>query len=123
MAHAHHDTHSTAVVNDDKFDIEYAVDMRALEQALSAGRSSMVQANGRRSIGSYLGNGYDYGNGTTLRTAASRSTAGKGAVQITTHGHGAATIGGRLSAEVRPGPVEKSSTGFRMRRSADVERG
>jgi hypothetical protein len=98
------------------------VDMRALEQALSAGRSSMVQANGRRSIGSYLGNGYEHGNGTTLRTAASRSTAGKDGVYVTSHGNGMATVSGRLSAEVRPTPVERISTGFRMRQSTDIER-
>ncbi|KAJ4337606.1 hypothetical protein N0V87_004562 [Didymella glomerata] len=117
------DRRSTAIVSDEKIGIEYAVDMRALEQALSAGRSSMVQANGRRSIGSYLGNGYEHGNGTTLRTAASRSTAGKDAVYVTTHGNGMATVSGRLSAEVRPTPVERISTGFRMRGSMDVERG
>lgn len=123
LAHTHREDRSIAVVSDEKMGIEYAVDMRALDQALSAGRSSMVQANGRRSIGSYLGNGYEYGNGTTLRTAASRSTAGKDAVRITTHGNGIATAGGRLSVEVRPSPVERISTGFRMRESTDIERG
>jgi hypothetical protein len=33
------------------------------------------------------------------------------------------TVDGRLSPEVRPSPVEMMSTGFRMRRSMDVERG
>lgn len=123
IADTYHDVHSTAHVSDEKAGIEYAVDMRALEQALSAGRSSMVQANGRRSIGSYLGNGNEYANGTTLRTAASRSTAGKDAVHVTMNNHGMTTIDGRLSAEVRPAPSERISTGFRMRRSTDVERG
>ena len=122
-AYTHHDAHSTAVVSDEKMGIEYAVDMHALDQALSAGRSSMVQANGRRSIGSYLGNGHEYGNGSTLRTAASHSTAGKNAVHITTQGNGMTTVGGRLSAEMRPSPVGRISTGFRMRRSTDIERG
>ncbi|UPX12620.1 uncharacterized protein EKO05_0003161 [Ascochyta rabiei] len=120
--HTHHGGQSTAV-KDEKMGIEYAVDMRALEQALSAGRSSMVQANGRRSIESYLGNGCGYGVGTTLRTAASRSTGGKDAVHITTHGNGMTTVGGRLSADVRPSPVDRISTGFRMRGSTDIERG
>ncbi|KAJ8115401.1 hypothetical protein OPT61_g2953 [Boeremia exigua] len=122
-AHVHYDAHSATVVSDEKDGIEYAVDMHALEQALSAGRSSMVQANGRRSIGSYLRNGFDHGNGTTLRTAVSRSTAGKDAVHVAAHSHGPTTAGGRLSVEVRPVPVERVSTGFRMRRSVDVERG
>ena len=60
--------------------------------------------------------GYEYGHGTTLRTAASRSTAGKEA-HVTSHGRN------RLSVEVRPTPVERVSTGFRMRGSEDVERG
>lgn len=117
----HRDSHGTAVISDEKVDIEYMVDTRALEQALSAGRSSVVQANGRPSIGSYLGHRYEHG--TTLRTAASRSTAGKDAMYVTTNGHGMATAGGRLSVEVRPAPPERISTGFRMRRSMDVERG
>jgi hypothetical protein len=122
-AHANLDARSTAVVSDEMSGIEYAVDMRALEQALSAGRSSVVQANGRRSIGSYLGNGFEYGHhGTTLRTAASRSTAGKEGL-VSTHGNGAAALRNRLSVEVRPTPVERVSTGFRMRGSEDVERG
>lgn len=121
------------VITDDKAGVEYAVDMRALEQALSAGRSSVVQANGRRSIGSYLGggNGVEYAGGgggggsATLRTAVSRSTAGKDGVCVSMNGngHGVSMVGGRLSVDVRPMPVERCSTGFRMRRSADVERG
>ncbi|KAJ4324129.1 hypothetical protein N0V94_001485 [Neodidymelliopsis sp. IMI 364377] len=118
-----HDGQSTAVVSDEKIGIEYAVDMRALDHALSAGRSSMVQANGRRSIESYLGNGYVFGNGTTLRTAASQSTAAKDDLRITTHGHGMTMVGGRLSPDVRPSPVGRISTGFRMRRSMDIEHG
>ena len=121
-AHSPHNGQNTAVIGDEKSGIEYAVNMRALDQALSAGRSSMVQANGRRSIENYLGNGY--GAGTTIRTAVSHSTAGKDAVRITTHGNGGmTTMGGRLSADVRPTPVERFNTGFRMRGSTDIERG
>lgn len=119
-AHTQHDVQSAAAASEEKLGIEYA---SAIEQALSAGRSSTVQANGRPSIDNYLPNAYKYGNGTTLRAAASRSTSGKDSVRIATHGNGMATIADRLSAEVRPSPVERMSTGFRMRGSMDVERG
>jgi Mg2+ and Co2+ transporter CorA len=110
------DTDTRPIIGSDKFDIEYAVDMRALEQVLSAGRST-VRPDGRRSIESYLSRG-----GTSLLPARSRSTAhsnGKGDLRVK---NGGATVNGRLSADVQRSPVERISTGFRMRRSGDVER-
>lgn len=112
-----HDGRSITVLSDGNTAKDYA----AMEQALSIGRNSMVQANGRRSIESYLRNGYGNGNGT-LHTAVSRSTAGKDAMRVTTHANGMTTVGGRLSVDVRPSPVERMSTGFRLRGSTDIER-
>lgn len=103
----------------DKYDIEYTVDMRALEQALSVGRST-VRPDGRRSIESYLSRGY--GGGPSLMPVRSRSTGrsdGKGNMLVT---NGVTTINGRLSADVHTSPVERISTGFRMRGSADLDR-
>jgi Mg2+ and Co2+ transporter CorA len=107
-------------IGDEKMEIEYAVDMRALEQALSAGRST-VRRDGRPSVESYLHRGFG-GAGTTLSPAASRSTlrsAGKGDLRVT---NGMKKVNGRLSAEIHR-PVERVSTGFRMRGSGDIERG
>jgi ankyrin repeat protein/Mg2+ and Co2+ transporter CorA len=115
-----YDSHKPTI-GDDKMDIEYAVDMRALEQALSAGRST-IRPDGRRSIESYLHRGY--AGGSTLSPVQSRSTMRSGAKggALSTKGNGMTTINGRLSAEVHS-PVERISTGFRMRGSGDVERG
>jgi ankyrin repeat protein/Mg2+ and Co2+ transporter CorA len=93
-------------------------DTRHLEYALSVGRST--RAGGRRSIESYLG------AGGSLLPVTSRGTVRTGAQgsvknQVVVNG-GANGIGnGRLSVE-RPAMVERMSTGFRIRRSADVER-
>jgi Mg2+ and Co2+ transporter CorA len=111
------DNNTRTMIDDDK--IEYVVDMRALEQALSAGRST-VRPDGRRSIESYLNRGY--GGSASLLPVTSRSTVrsgAKGDVHVT---NGMATVNGRLSAEMHS-PVERISTGFRMRGSGDVERG
>lgn len=106
-------------IDDPNADIKYEVDMRALEQALSAGRSTM-RGDGRRSVESYLHRGY--GGGTTLSPVRSRSTGrsgAKGDLHVTS---GMTTINGRLSAEIQS-PVQRVSTGFRMRGSGDIERG
>jgi ankyrin repeat protein/Mg2+ and Co2+ transporter CorA len=84
--------------------MSYIVDTLALEEALSAGRSTM----GRRSYEShYLG-------GASLLPVTSRGT-GRTA---NANGHSKAEVD-----VVRPVPVERISTGFKLRRSADVERG
>jgi hypothetical protein len=107
-------------MNDEKAEIEYAVDMRALEQALSAGRST-VRPDGRRSIESYLNRGYR--GGATRSPAPSRSTMRSGAKGDVQHAtNGMRKVNGRLSTEVHS-PVERISTGFRMRGSTDIERG
>jgi ankyrin repeat protein/Mg2+ and Co2+ transporter CorA len=114
-----HDNTNRFTISDDKAEIEYEVDMRALEQALSAGRSTM-RPDGRRSIESYLHRGYR--GGTTMSPAPSRSTmrsGGKGGVHVS---NGMKKVNGRLSTEVHS-PVERISTGFRMRGSTDIERG
>ena len=116
-----HGGHSTATVTDEK-GFAYAVNTHALDYALSAGRTSTMQANGRRSIGSYLSHRDEHYNGT-LRTATSRGTADKDGVQVVTHGNGMMTVNGRLSAEVRPSPIARRPTGFRIRSSTDIERG
>ncbi|KAH7087591.1 hypothetical protein FB567DRAFT_569584 [Paraphoma chrysanthemicola] len=111
------DSHTRTIIDDDK--IEYTVDMRALEQALSAGRST-VRPDGRRSIESYLNRGY--GGGASLLPVTSRSTMRSGAKGDVLVSNGMTTVNGRLSAEVHS-PVERISTGFRMRGSGDIERG
>jgi ankyrin repeat protein/Mg2+ and Co2+ transporter CorA len=114
-----HDHMNKHTIGDEKMDIEYEVDMRALEQALSAGRST-VRPDGRRSIESYVNRGLR--GGTTLSPVASRSTmrsGAKGDLHITT---GMSRLNGRLSADMHS-PVERISTGFRMRGSIDNERG
>jgi Mg2+ and Co2+ transporter CorA len=119
-SHPQPDDTNKPTIGDEKMDIEYAVDMRALEQALSAGRST-IHRDGRPSVESYLHRGFG-GGGTTLSSVASRSTArstGKGDLRVT---NGRTTINGRLSADIHS-PVERVSTGFRMRKSGDIERG
>jgi Mg2+ and Co2+ transporter CorA len=84
--------------------MSYVVDTVALEQALSAGRSTA----GRRSYESH------YFGGPVLLPVTSRGTG------RTSHanGHGKDEVN-----VVRPVPPERVSTGFRMRGSADIERG
>lgn len=106
-------------IDDPNADIKYEVDMRALEQALSAGRST-IRGDGRRSVESYLHRGY--GGGTTLSPVRSRSTGrsgAKGDLHVTS---GMTTKNGRLSVEVQA-PVQRVSTGFRLRGSGELERG
>ncbi|KAH9872851.1 hypothetical protein J1614_005245 [Plenodomus biglobosus] len=110
------------VISDDTTNIDYAVDMRALEQALSAGRSTMVRPNARRSIESYLGSAR-WTDGGSVLPVTSRSTArtGEKGPALATNTNGKVTVAGRLSVE-RQTPIERISTGFRMRGSTDVER-
>lgn len=100
---------------DEKWDDGFSVDYDAFEQVLSTGRST---SRVRRSIESYFGGG-------GLLPVTSRGT-GRTAVSpvkkdfvVTNGGMG----GRRDSSARRPAPVERLSTGFRMRRSEDVERG
>jgi Mg2+ and Co2+ transporter CorA len=84
--------------------MSYSVDTVALEEALSRGRSSM----GRRSYEShYLG-------GASLLPVTSRGT---GRTSYA-NGHGKG-----VEEATRPVPPERVSTGFRLRGSADIERG
>lgn len=104
---------------DEKMDTGYTNHTHALEQALSAGRSTM-RPDGRHSYESYLARGY--GGEASLLPITSRSTirsGGKGDLRISS---GMTKANGRLSVEVHS-PVERISTGFRMRGSGDVERG
>jgi hypothetical protein len=104
-------------IYDDKFDIEYTVDTHALDNALSAGRST---ARGRRSVESYLAGG-------SLLPVTSRGTVKRDVLVANGNGSANGEGGGmrRGSEAKRPGlgPVERMSTGFRMRNSGDVERG
>lgn len=106
--------------NDKSMSFVDTVDTRTLAQALSAGRSS-IRPDGRRSIESYLNRGY--GGGASLGPVTSKSTARTGAKDAIQLSNGITTINGRLSADVHVSPVERISTGFRMRTSGDVERG
>jgi len=110
------------VIGDGTTDIEYAVDMRALEQALSAGRSITVRPDGRRSIESYLGSAR-WTDGGSVIPVTSRGMAGAGEKNATilTNTKGTTPLAGRLSVE-RPRPSERISTGFRMRGSMDINR-
>jgi ankyrin repeat protein/Mg2+ and Co2+ transporter CorA len=101
----------------------------AVEAVLNDGRSTAYPPDSRDSIGSYLGsaraNAWD---GGSLLPVASRSTrsAQKGDLRVT---NGNGTLGrlsvdrARLSVDrARQSPIERISTGFRMRGSADIER-
>ncbi|KAF2795655.1 hypothetical protein K505DRAFT_9870 [Melanomma pulvis-pyrius CBS 109.77] len=109
----------------EKLNVEYTVDMRVLEQALSAGRST----RGRRSIESYLGGGESILPVTsrgTVRTAFQGSLKNEGGLGVNGGARGNANgnaNGNRNRSIERPAMVERMSTGFRIRRSADVERG
>ncbi|KAF2715349.1 hypothetical protein K504DRAFT_469594 [Pleomassaria siparia CBS 279.74] len=117
----------------EKLNIE--VDMRILEQALSAGRSMRTGAGGARtSYESYFGRsgGGGGGDGSLLPVTSRdtvptlegrRSAKNEGGLNTNgaANGHG---NGGSLAGEIeRPAMVERLSTGFRIRRSADIERG
>jgi len=95
----------------DTQDFEMAVDMRALEQALSAGRST-VRPDGRRSIESYLTRGYGGRAGSRSTIRSGERNGGKEGAK-----GGMVKVNGRLSVEVNS-PVERVSTGFRMRRES-----
>jgi hypothetical protein len=102
--------------------LEKLNEMRAMEIALSVGRST--RAGGRRSIESYLGGGslLPVMSRGTVRTGAHGSVKNQvianGGINGGINGNGNGTV----SVE-RPAMVERMSTGFRIRRSADVERG
>jgi ankyrin repeat protein/Mg2+ and Co2+ transporter CorA len=118
--HTHHDPTTDPTIGTDTTGFVYAADMHALEQALSAGRST-VRPDGRRSGESYLNRGY--GGGTSFVPVRSRSTARSGGKDsLVVKSNGMTKVNGRLSVEVHS-PVERISTGFRMRNSGDVERG
>ncbi|KAF2012838.1 hypothetical protein BU24DRAFT_435191 [Aaosphaeria arxii CBS 175.79] len=100
--------------------VEYVVDMRPLENMLSVGRSTRAGRRSYETYGSYIGGG-------TLLPVTSRGTAKTGS-----HANGGTAAGqrGKIDVEIvatdhqeLPTPVERQSTGFRIRRSADVERG
>ncbi|KAI8940733.1 hypothetical protein NX059_001998 [Plenodomus lindquistii] len=121
-ARTHQSQPRKGVIGDDTTNIEYTVDMRALEQALSAGRSALVRPDGRPSIESYLGSAR-FTDGGSILPVASRSTAraGEKAATLVTNTNGKVVAAGRLSVE-RQTPIERISTGFRMRGSMDVQR-
>lgn len=123
------------LLNDDKLDMDfnYPVSMRAMDHTLSVGRSTF-RPDGRRSIESYLSrhhNGTAHGNGNTLLPLVSRGSAKSHANRNekldVIVSNGAVTAGmqreGRLSAEGPMPVVERMSTGFRIRKSGDLERG
>jgi hypothetical protein len=112
-------------------DFASSPDTHAIQTALSAGRSTAYRPDGRRSIESYLGsaranvNAWD--GGSLLPVASSRRSGEKGDLRV----NGTADVLGRLSVDraarlsvdrTRQSPIERISTGFRMRGSADIER-
>jgi hypothetical protein len=105
-----------ALVDEDKF--VYADDM---QHTFTAGRSTF-QADGRPSVESYLSRGYTGGRASLLPVASQGSgrSGEKGDVKGV---NGVSKVNGRLSVEVKTSPVERLTTGFRMRGSGDVERG
>jgi hypothetical protein len=105
---------------DDKTDVGHPLDTHPFDQTFSIGRSTMRQT-GRRSLESYVSRAYGGGGGSLL-PVTSRSTIRsdrKGDVRAM---NGMTKVNGRLSVEVHS-PVERISTGFKMRGSGDVERG
>jgi ankyrin repeat protein/Mg2+ and Co2+ transporter CorA len=96
-------------MSSEKVDITYTVDTLALQEVLSAGRST----RGRRS---YDSNAF----GGSLLPVTSRGTVRT----VNANGHVNSTGLGKVDVEVvRPIPVGRQSTGFRMRGSHDAERG
>jgi hypothetical protein len=97
----------------------HPLDTHPFDQTFSIGRSTMRQT-GRRSLESYVSRAY--GGGGSLLPVTSRSTirsGGKGDVRAM---NGMTKVNGRLSVEVHS-PVERISTGFKMKGSGDAERG
>jgi len=87
---------------------EHIINMHALEQALSTGRSMQ----GRRSYDTHAS--YNGPFGVPLYPVTSRGTART----VIPNGNG--SVRGKVEVEVRPLPVERQSTGFKIRRSMDV---
>lgn len=113
----------------EKFDYGDAADTRTIEEALSRGRSTAYRPDGRRSIESYLSSARAarWNDGGTLLPVASRSTGrsrDKSGVRVSAGLNGQSTIADRLSMDRtgRQTPIERISTGFRMRGSSDFNR-
>ncbi|KAF2637723.1 hypothetical protein P280DRAFT_95152 [Massarina eburnea CBS 473.64] len=117
-----------AELRDNKYDIEYEVDLRALEDVLSQGRRTVI---GRRSGESYLGGGGSLSllpvtsRGTTQSPGKKDGLVANGAP----NGNGNGNVVSIRSGSVATGgkrplpPVERGSTGFRIRGSMDIEKG
>ncbi|KAF2111938.1 hypothetical protein BDV96DRAFT_498386 [Lophiotrema nucula] len=96
-------------------DITYTVNMRTLENALSAGRAS---TRGRRSYESYLSPILPVTSRGTGRTANANGKAEVDhAIDFGTNG-----VNVRLAHPQAPA-IERQTTGFRIRKSHDLERG
>ncbi|KNG47170.1 ankyrin repeat-containing protein [Stemphylium lycopersici] len=129
---AHHETNNShdPYSGIEKTDFGDTLDTRTMEEALSRGRSTAYRPDGRRSIESYLGSARvnRWTDGGSLLPVASRSTGRsreKGAVRLTNGPNGTTTVNNnRLSVDraERQSPIERISTGFRMRGSGDFER-
>ncbi|KAA8625741.1 Ankyrin repeat and protein kinase domain containing protein 1 [Pyrenophora tritici-repentis] len=114
---------------------DHTVDTRTIEEALSRGRSTAYRTDGRHSIESYLGS-LGSARMNSLLPVASRSTGpnpekGAGNVRVTNtlSGNGNVNgtnggIAGRLSVDHARNqiPIERISTGFRMRGSGEYAR-
>ena len=109
------DTTSHISGEKETIDITYTVNMRTLENALSAGRAS---TRGRRSYESYLSPILPVTSRSTARTVNAN---GKDGIDHVTD-FGTNGVNGR-SAHPAPPTMERQTTGFRIRRSHDLERG
>ena len=121
-----------AFININRTDIfDHTLDTRTIEEALSRGRSTAYRPDGRPSIESYLGS-LSSARINSLLPVASRSTGRSpekgGAIKVTNalNGNGTATggIADRLSVDRarNQSPIERISTGFRMRGSGEYQR-
>lgn len=116
---------------------DYTVNMRALETALSAGRSTAATGRPRRSGESYAHSFLaahrrsaslvpPSTRGTAAAASASKKDWANGAKLDANGGVNASGRRGStatMGREQRPLPVERVSTGFRLRASAETERG
>jgi ankyrin repeat protein/Mg2+ and Co2+ transporter CorA len=127
----HNDNFTDPYTGIERLDYGDAIDTRTIEEALSRGRSTAYRPDGRRSIESYLGSARAnrWNDGGSLLPVASRSTTArsgsKGAAGMTVMtGLNGTGINHRLSVDraERQGPIERISTGFRMRNSGDFKR-
>lgn len=128
----HNDTLTDPYAGIERLDYGDALDTRTIEEALSCSRnrSPAYRPDGRRSIESYLSSARAnrWNDGGSLLPITSRSTTArsgaKGGMTVLNGLDGATSLNQRLSVDraERQAPIERISTGFRMRNSGDFQR-